>query len=91
MQDRVQREAFSRATTFPYPPLLFSTSFFQPRPISPLPFYFFFSFFLAPVNPLESIISARGKTRGKSGERGKEIYCFLVGIDTLDGFELDFI
>lgn len=57
MQDRVQREAFSRASL---PPLslfpFFSTSFFQPRPISPLlpP-----PFFLTPVNPLESIISAR--------------------------------
>lgn len=51
MQDRVQREAFSRATTFPYPPLLFSTSFFQPRPISPLPFYFFFFFFSCTRKP----------------------------------------
>lgn len=91
MQDRVQREAFSRATTFPYPPSFFPHPFSNLDPFLLCPFIFFFSFFLAPVNPLESIISARGKTRGKSGERGKEIYCFLVDIDTLDGFELDFI
>lgn len=87
MQQSATRGVFSckPATTFPIP-LFFRILFPTSTHFSSAP-PFFNTRKPARVDYFGSKLAR--KTRGKSGERGKEIYCSLVDIDTLDGFELD--